>query len=168
MLALQPAEPDVCERQIWTVKTRLDHIAMTREPHAVCNSFRRMFAPTYTRPPGQKRNFKPSWIFRGPPVPMTGFAATTSGVPGTCPKLAGELRSLLNALTSRLPGIPRFGWFRTLKNSPRNCALNRSLIRKFLTSEKSQFRKCGAQKMFRPMLPKHGGQVGGWKKVLTG
>src|SRR5439155_25569250 len=43
-------------------------------------------------------NFNPSWMLRGPPVPMTGFAAATSGVDAATPNVPGIPRSLLNRI----------------------------------------------------------------------
>ncbi len=86
----------------------------------------------------------------GPPVPITGFAPATSGVAVTKPKVSRNPRSLLN----KMAGLAKFGWFKTLKNSPRSCKLTRSVGLHVLTSEKSQFLNFGPRKVFRPLFPK--------------
>src|ERR1035438_6878090 len=50
-------------------------------------------------------------------------------------------------------GIPKFVWFRTSKNSARNCTRALSRIRKFLSTEKSHWSKLGARNEFRPTFP---------------
>src|SRR5579884_1025120 len=61
------------------------------------------------------------------------------------PKL-GELISLT--------GRPKFGRFRKLKHSARNCTMRDSLNAKFLKSEKSHCASPGPWTIFRPALPK--------------
>src|SRR5262249_53064963 len=50
-------------------------------------------------------------------------------------------------------GRPKFGWFRILKNSARNCALKASEILLFLLTLKSKFLKLGPSRRFRAALP---------------
>src|SRR5262249_34749967 len=50
-------------------------------------------------------------------------------------------------------GRPKFGWFRILKNSARNCTLKASEILLFLVTLKSRFLKLGPSKRFRAALP---------------
>src|SRR5271154_2618885 len=92
---------------------------------------------------------------REPPVPSTGFEAVPrSGVKIAVPTDAGTERSLFNENTSKL------GWFKRLKNSPRNCILTRSLNFQIFEIEKSHSRKEGPRKILRPMLPKVRGAGG--------
>src|ERR1700736_6736811 len=64
----------------------------------------------------------------------------------------------------RNAGVARFGWFSTLKNSARNCALNASetfFMRKFLKTEKSTVASLGPYTLLRPELPRRFVQVPG-------
>src|SRR6266478_5412198 len=94
-------------------------------------------------------NFNPSWMLRGPPVPITGFAAATSGVEFDKPNTPPRPRSLVN----KIAGFANSGWLSILKNSPRSCALARSPKRNDFTIEKSQLWKPEARNVFRPRLP---------------
>src|ERR1035437_10009038 len=57
-------------------------------------------------------------------------------------------------------GIPKFVWFRTSKNSARNCSRAFSRIRKFLSTEKSHWSKLGERNELRPTFP-YGALAGG-------
>src|SRR5271157_3998586 len=57
-------------------------------------------------------------------------------------------------------GIPKFVWFRTLKNSARNCSRTVSRMRKFLSIDWSHCSKLGARNALRPTSP-NGALVGG-------
>src|SRR5262245_40456059 len=55
---------------------------------------------------------------------------------------------------TEVPGLLKFVWFSTLKNSARYCKFQRSVIRKFLCAEKSMLNVPGPRRIFRPALPK--------------
>ncbi len=88
-------------------------------------------------------------MFRGPPVPITGFAAATSGVLKMKPNEVGSDGSTRPCVL----GFAKCGWFSMLKNSPRNCTLTRSFRLVVLTTEKSKLSSRGPRKGFRPMFP---------------
>src|SRR5438034_1037130 len=50
-----------------------------------------------------------------------------------------------------LRGFSQLVWFRTLKNSARNCSLTRSVRPKFFNSPESRFQKLGPWTMLRPL-----------------
>src|SRR5207245_10198765 len=81
----------------------------------------------------------------------TGLAAATSGVALMRPKESSAPRSFVN----KIAGFAKFGWFRKLKNSARNCTSARSVSRNIFTTEKSQLRYPGARNVFRPPFSKH-------------
>src|SRR3954451_5217583 len=53
-------------------------------------------------------------------------------------------------------GATKFVWFKTLKNSDRNCSAipSRAGMRKFLLTPRSHCQKFGVRNAFRPTLPK--------------
>src|ERR1017187_9233898 len=61
-------------------------------------------------------------------------------------------------------GIPKFVWFRTSKNSARNCSRAFSRIRKFLSTEKSHWSKLGERNELRPTF-RSGARAGGGVNV---
>src|SRR6266849_8247925 len=91
-------------------------------------------------------------MFRAPPVPMTGFAAATSGVALANPNVLGTDGSTFPKLPPE-NGFAKCGWLRMLKNSARNWISNRSVIFVVFTSEKSQLSSRGPRKVLRPMVP---------------
>src|SRR5438270_12085075 len=95
---------------------------------------------------------------RARPEPSTGFTAAVSGVAQPQPKAPGKEGSE-NPFDGPQPlvppqGLAKLGWLRILKNSARNCAVSRSLKRKFLAIDRSRLRKPVSRKMLRPMVPK--------------
>src|SRR5580698_8471524 len=86
------------------------------------------------------------------PEPSTGLPEAWSGVSLAAPK---GRPSADGSLLARWPESisPNTGWLRTLKNSARNWALIRSLILNVLNTDRSQVRKFGFRKMFRPIVP---------------
>src|SRR5207247_8311946 len=59
-------------------------------------------------------------------------------------------------------GGPKLGWFKTLKNSARNCTLKLSEIfgtAKFLYAERSRLKSPGPTMLFRPALPRRFAQL---------
>src|SRR6516165_1490972 len=92
---------------------------------------------------------------RGPPEPMAGFAAVTSGVSHPQPNSEGAATGSLLPYPFCPPyGLAKLGWLKMLKNSARNWARKRSPRCQFLASEKSRLRKPESGKMFRPIVPK--------------
>src|SRR5712692_770041 len=85
------------------------------------------------------------------PVAMTvAVEAVDAALQQVCPKtdevMVGE--PLL-----ALRGFSKFAWLSRLKNSARNCNLNRSVIAKLLSVPKSKFQYEGPLKELRPRLP---------------
>ena len=50
-------------------------------------------------------------------------------------------------------GNPQLAWLKMLKNSERNCNFQRSVMAKFLNTEKLKFTKPGPTRLFRPAFP---------------
>src|SRR6185437_11283506 len=91
----------------------------------------------------QKDSLTPSCTALPPPAPLSPVPLPTVEV--TYPKV--EL--------VRLPlGLSNSGVFVRLNVSPRNSRLTRSLILKFLNSERFNANRPGPLRMFRPVLPK--------------
>src|SRR5271169_2378758 len=104
-------------------------------------------------------NFKPNWVARGPPEPITGLAAALSGVAQPQPKIPaapveGSLKPPVPKPFCPPKGLAKLGWLRILNNSARNCMLSRSASFQFFATEKSQLRKPESRKKLRPMVPK--------------
>ena len=53
-------------------------------------------------------------------------------------------------------GVPKVDWFRTLKNSARNCSVFDSVIRVSLTMEKSRFDQRGTREGIAPQVSRNG------------
>src|SRR5215472_7546420 len=92
---------------------------------------------------------------RLPPDPRIGLTAATSGVwhpQPNCVNPEGSAK-LLEPCPSGSVGFMKLGWFKTLKNSARNCEDKRSLNFQDFTMDKSMFRNPESRNMLRPIVP---------------
>src|ERR1700720_260912 len=100
----------------------------------------------------QKITFSANWICRGLPSVVVICEAVALGASENGLKSLGRPTEKMGA---RKPNM-KVGWFRTLKNSARNCpdpASPRNFTFVSFTSEKSQSLDPGPRKMSRPAVP---------------
>src|SRR6266446_7541249 len=88
-------------------------------------------------------NLSPNWICRDVVVVFVSW-----------PKVGNRFPLPANIRRKLIPGAPKFGWFRMLKTSVRNCSSLFSEIRKCLLTRKSMLDRPGPMRVFLPRFPK--------------
>src|SRR6266704_5414117 len=87
--------------------------------------------------------FRPNWICRDVVVVFVSW-----------PKVGDRFPLPSNIRRKLIFGASKFGWFRMLKTSVRNCSSRFSEIRKCLLTRKSIVERPGPIRVFLPKLPK--------------
>src|SRR5229473_198164 len=88
-------------------------------------------------------NLSANWIWRDVVVVFVSW-----------PKVVNRFPLPSNIRRKLIFGASKFGWFRILKTSVRNCSSRFSEIRKCLLTRKSIVERLGPIRVFRPKFPK--------------